>query len=79
MANAWLAHVKRTMKTHKGKGHKFSAILKMAKKTYHKGKHHGGAGEAPPAGDGAADGADVPVTGGRRRRSSRRTRRHRRR
>lgn len=76
MANAWLAHVKRTMKAHKGQ--KFSAILKLAKKSYK--KHRGGADE------GAADGADVPAAGspvppttGGRRRSSRRTRRHRRR
>lgn len=32
MANKWLAHVKKTMKSHKGK--KFGDILKMAKKTY---------------------------------------------
>jgi hypothetical protein len=32
MANKWLTHVKKTMKAHKGA--KFSAVLKMAKKTY---------------------------------------------
>jgi len=89
MANAWLAHVKKTMRAHKGQ--KFSAILKLAKKSYK--KHRGG--ESPTASvDSAADkkGADdvvpdpvaedstkMPPVGGRRRRSSRRTRRHRRR
>jgi hypothetical protein len=43
MANKWLAHVKKTMKLHKGK--KFGDILKAAKKTWHKGKK-GGADEA---------------------------------
>jgi len=95
MANAWLAHVKRTMKAHKGQ--KFSAILKLAKKSYK--KHRGGEDRDSDSGkmskdsssdlakevkkvdaDGASDGAAVPaVKGGRRRRSSRRTRRHRRR
>ena len=32
MANAWLAHVKATMKKHKGM--KFKQVLKEAKKTY---------------------------------------------
>jgi len=92
MANAWLAHVKRTMKAHKGQ--KFSAVLKLAKKSYHKGKkHHGGAdgdagssSDSSSSSDGAASGVEVPAlgataptSGGRRRRSSRRTRRHRRR
>ena len=34
MANKWLAHVKKTMKAHKGK--KFGEVLKLAKKTYSK-------------------------------------------
>ena len=34
MANAWLAHVKSTMKSHKGM--KFKDVLKHAKKTYKK-------------------------------------------
>lgn len=34
MANAWLAHVKATMKSHKGM--KFKDVLKQAKKTYKK-------------------------------------------
>ena len=32
MANAWLTHVKTTMKKHKGKS--FKAVLKLAKKSY---------------------------------------------
>jgi hypothetical protein len=34
MANAWLAHVKSTMKKHKGM--KFKHVLKQAAKTYKK-------------------------------------------
>jgi len=84
MANKWLAHVKKTMKSHKGK--KFGDILKMAKKTY-----KGGADVAPHSDFGAGadlsySGAnnastalragDAAITGGRRRsRKSRKTRR----
>ena len=49
--NAWLSHVKKTMKSHKGQS--FKAILKAAKKSY-----KGGAALSP---------ADVATTGGRRR------------
>jgi len=91
MANAWLAHVKKTMRAHKGQ--KFSAILKLAKKSYK--KHRGGAspvasvessdsaadkkGADPVVPDPEADDAAKMPGGRRRRRSSRRTRRHRRR
>ena len=34
MANAWLAHVKSTMKKHRGKS--FKQVLKIAKKNYKK-------------------------------------------
>tara|TARA_Y100000992_G_C21087639_1_gene406353 strand:- start:53 stop:331 length:279 start_codon:yes stop_codon:yes gene_type:complete len=37
MVNAWLAHVKATMKLPSSKGLKFKDILKAAKKTYKKG------------------------------------------
>ena len=90
MANAWLAHVKKTMRAHKGM--KFSQVLKKAKSSYKKhGKMHGGVtppkegGPAnPPVASPVASPASSPkaegVMGGRRRRSSsRRTRRHRRR
>ncbi len=39
--SAWLAHVKKTMKAHKGKSLK--QVLKMAKKTYKKTRRGGGA------------------------------------
>jgi hypothetical protein len=60
MANAWLAHVKKTMKAHKGQ--KFSAVLKLAKKTYKKG---------------GALAALAPASVGGRRRTRRVARRHR--
>lgn len=63
--NAWLSHVKKTMKSHKGQS--FKAILKAAKKSY-----KGGAALSP---------ADVsaPAKGGRRRsrKDSKKTRRSR--
>lgn len=84
MANKWLAHVKKTMKSHKGM--KFGQVLKMAKKTY-----KGGADPAPFSdfganGDISVSGAnsaspnaplrDAGPAGGRRRsRRSRKTRR----
>jgi len=83
MANKWLAHVKKTMKSHKGK--KFGDILKMAKKTY-----KGGADVTPHSDFGFN--ADItnagpnstspfhpsdsaPAGGSRRSRKSRKTRR----
>ena len=50
--SAWLAHVKKTMKAHKGKSLK--AVLKMAKKTYKKSAKRGGAL------------SPLPLSGGRR-------------
>jgi hypothetical protein len=78
MANAWLMHVKKTMKAHKGA--KFGAVLKMAKKTY-----KGGSGlspadyaaEAPAQEGGSATLSPLPV-GGRRRRSRKGTKKTRR-
>lgn len=62
--SAWMAHVKATMRAHKGKP--LSAVLKMAKKTY---KKKGGAQLTP-----------MPLAsavGGRRsRRGTRRSRKH---
>jgi hypothetical protein len=64
MANKWLAHVKKTMKSHKGK--KFGDILKMAKKTY-----KGGADvEGSPSLSGGPLGHAAPV-GGRKTRKTR--------
>jgi len=82
--NAWLTHVKKTMKAHKGM--KFGQVLKMAKKTY---KMKGG--DAQPHTDFGANAdisysgpnsaspfhpSDAAPVGGRRR--SRKTRRSRR-
>jgi hypothetical protein len=76
MANKWLTHVKKTMKAHKGA--KFSAVLKMAKKTY-----KGGADVSPysDSGNGAdlynqkatlqSSSQDASPVGGRRRRTRR--------
>lgn len=58
--SAWMAHVKATMRAHKGKP--LSAVLKMAKKTY---KKRGGASITPS-----------PVGGRRSRRGTRRSRKH---
>ena len=55
MANKWLAHVKKTMKAHKGKD--FGEVLKMAKKTYKKGMK-GGADVAP-----FTENTDISVAG----------------
>ena len=69
MANKWLAHVKKTMKSHKGK--KFGDILKMAKKTY-----KGGADvEGSPS---LSSGPMSPAPVGGRRRKTRRGRKSRR-
>jgi hypothetical protein len=64
MANKWLAHVKKTMKSHKGK--KFGDILKMAKKTYKGGADVQG---APSLSSGPLGNA-APV-GGRKTRKTR--------
>ena len=50
--NAWLTHVKKTMKAHKGKS--FKAVLKMAKKTFKKSRRGGAL-------------SPLPLSGGRRR------------
>ncbi len=66
---AWMAHVKATMRAHKGL--KLKQVLKLAKKTYKKSMRGGGAGN-PITPDFLQLGA------GRRRRSGRGTRRSRR-
>ena len=65
MANKWLAHVKKTMKAHKGL--KFGQVLKMAKKTYGK---KGGADEAVEA---AAEPVETSAPAAGRRRRGRKT------
>jgi hypothetical protein len=69
MANKWLAHVKKTMKSNKGM--KFGQVLKLAKKTYKKtGGGEGGGPEPAPSSGGPF--ANASGTGGRRRRRTRR-------
>jgi len=80
MANKWLAHVKKTMKSHKGM--KFGQVLKMAKKTYKGGADvaphtdFGGNADISSAGPNSSSPfhpSDAAPVGGRRR--SRKTRR----
>lgn len=80
MANKWLAHVKKTMKSHKGL--KFGQVLKLAKKSYKKrgGASDGSASDtpAPAAAAAAAPKPEAPAAamGGRKhKRGTRRTRR----
>ena len=66
MANKWLTHVKATMKAHKGKS--FGDVLKMAKKTYKKGKMSGGSeGGVEPSSEGGGPFSGAAPAGGRRR------------
>jgi hypothetical protein len=67
MANKWLAHVKKTMKAHKGL--KFGQVLKMAKKTYGK---KGGA-DMPVEESVSSSEEETPVPAAGRRRRSRKT------
>ena len=67
--NAWLTHVKRTMKSHKGK--KFGDILKMAKKTYKGGADVEG---SPSLSSGPM--SPAPVGGRRTRKGRRGSRKH---
>ena len=88
MANKWLMHVKKTMKTMKAKGtykkgEGLKQVIKAAKATYHKG-HKGGADEdekeEEDKKEDEAEEEDMKASalfdGGRRRRTRRRTRRH---
>ena len=73
MANKWLAHVKKTMKAHKGK--KFGDILKMAKKTY---KQSGGGDVTPASSLSGGPLGNAATLGGRKRsRNTRNTRKNR--
>lgn len=76
--SAWMMHVKKTMRAHRGK--KLGEVLKMASKTFKKTKR-GGAVLTPATVGGGDEGmANGPVaTGGRRRRGSRKSRGSRRR
>jgi hypothetical protein len=59
--SAWMTHVTKTMKANKGKP--FSAVLKLAGKTYKKSMRGGGLSPMP-----------LTQTGGRRRRTSKKSR-----
>jgi len=61
---AWLSHVKKTMKSHKGM--KFGQVLKLAAKTY---KKHGGA-------ESESDEETPVVEGGKKKSRKTRRRRH---
>ena len=85
MANKWLAHVKKTMKSHKGM--KFGQVLKMAKKTYKGGADVSGYSDFGASSDISTAGANnaspsapirdaAPLGGRRRSRKTRRSRKH---
>lgn len=59
--NAWMTHLKKTMRANKGKS--LSQVMKMAKKTYKKSAKRGGSALSPA------------TVGGRRHRTRRATRR----
>ena len=73
--NKWLTHVKKTMKSHKGK--KFGDILKMAKKTYKGGAEGGAEGgmvQGAPSLHGGPLSTASPVGGRKRTRKGRKSR-----
>lgn len=86
MPNAWITHVKKTMRTMKSKGtYKkgmgLKQVIKEAKKSWKKGKK-GGADEAeaeptPKVEEGAVAAAPVAEEGGRRRKRGSKTARRR--
>jgi len=78
---AWLSHVKKTMKSHKGM--KFGQVLKLAAKTYKKGgsSMYGGSdvqgateGSSSSTLDGSLLSGSAPVGGRRRSRRGRKSR-----
>jgi len=75
MANKWLAHVKKTMRTMKSKGSYkkgdgLKKVILEAKKTYKKLGRRGGGDEEPEPEE------DPAVPGGGKRRRTRRRRHH---
>lgn len=91
MANKWLVHIKKTMKTMKAKGtyvkgKGLKQVILAAKKTWHKAKTGGGDGDESasdeedkaPAETGTT-GTEMAPEGGKRRRKTRRRRTSRRR
>ncbi len=74
MANKWLVHVKKTMKTMKSKGSYkkgdgLKKVIMEAKKSW---KKHGGADDAAPSAPSAPAAPAAPMMGGRRTRKVRR-------
>lgn len=72
--SAWMTHVKKTMRAHKGM--KLGAVLKMASKTFKKSKRGGGLSPQPldEMKGGATPLTPASVGGRRRRRGSRKSR-----
>jgi hypothetical protein len=87
MANKWITHIKKTMKTMKSrgtykKGMGLKQVIKEAKKSWHKVKGKRGGGEDSSSEEEAAkteddDAAAEPPMGGRRRRKHGKTQRRR--
>ena len=78
--SAWMTHVKKTMRAHKGM--KLGQVLKMASKTFKKSRRGGAVALSPhPYGgqEGGAGGvaSTAGTVGGRRRRGSRKSRKSR--
>uniref|UniRef100_A0A6C0HFH3 Uncharacterized protein n=1 Tax=viral metagenome TaxID=1070528 RepID=A0A6C0HFH3_9ZZZZ len=77
MANKWITHIKKTMKTMKSrgtykKGMGLKQVIKEAKKSWHKVKGKRGGGE-----DSSSEEEADPPMGGRRRRKHGKTQRRR--
>jgi hypothetical protein len=86
MANKWIIHIKKTMKTMKSrgtykKGMGLKQVIKEAKKSWHKVKGKRGGGESSSEEEAAKteddDAAAEPPMGGRRRRKHGKTQRRR--
>jgi hypothetical protein len=72
--SAWMTHVRKTMRAHKGL--KLKQVLKMASKTFKKSRRGGALTPMPLGGDaGGAPVGTATVGGRRRRRGSRKSRR----
>jgi hypothetical protein len=85
MANKWIIHIKKTMKTMKSrgtykKGMGLKQVIKEAKKSWHKVKGKRGGGESSDEEEEKTEKADAaaePSMGGRRRRRHGKTQRRR--
>jgi len=85
MANKWITHIKKTMKTMKSrgtykKGMGLKQVIKEAKKTWHKAKRGGGEGSSSEEEEAAVEEKkeeEKEPMGGRRRRKHGKTQRRR--